>query len=97
MATVTLHKNCKLTPSSMNAVKGESVSFAFSTSGTLNLNPSSFFGQATISSAGNLTIQPGAGSSCTITVASGTCTPTAGEGPEADSDSCVITVTSTDY
>lgn|SRR5215831_3643562 len=94
MPTVTLHKNCKISPTSFNVNNNDSVPFNFSTTGTLNLNPSSFFGQATVSADTTLTVQATTGS-CTITVAAGTCTPTT---PFADEgDSCVITVSGTPH
>src|SRR5262245_32000868 len=93
MSTVTLHRNCKLSPTSFNAAHKESVSFQFNNTGTLNLSPSSFFGQATVSANANLTVQGSAGDQCTITVQAGTCTPTLPTATEGDS--CVITVSGT--
>ena len=93
MPTVTLHRNCKLSPTTFNVGHNDSVPFSFQNTGTLNLSPSSFFGQATVSADTTLTVQGNAGDQCTITVQAGTCTathPTATEG-----DSCVITVSGT--
>src|SRR5579863_7903804 len=100
MANVTLHKNCLLTPATLNVNHADNVSFQFNNAGTLLFTPASFFGQGSLTGATatntSLPVKAPVNNSVTVTVQSGTCTPTGTSqkpGPD-DGDSCVITVTS---
>jgi len=97
MPTVTLHKNCKISPTSFNVNRNDNVPFNFNTTGTLNFSDSTFFGQASVSAATTLTVQPNAPNTVTITVAAGTCSPTGGPPGTDEGDSCVITVSSSGH
>lgn len=97
MSTVTIHPDCKLTPDTLRVKAGETVSFAFQTTATANFSNTKFFVlpntttyQSSISTAGDLQVDPNLAVGATNKVTVSACTPQSVR--IASSDDCVITV-----